>query len=343
MVVSADPNPAYVSGFVKYGGHVNSSGYGGDPAASYYGHPIGSRDLATPHSLNGLLNGTEGGKVMATGITPEGRIVVGQAYFNSTSSNYTLYGLAAGRYRLNATAAGFSPAELSYNVMLKSGQSLTGVDIFLERSPSFSVEVLSRRMGQPEPWGVYYVTGKEKSRNITLEILDYANLTVVSRISEEATNPKETDYVFNYNGSRELDGHIPQESAGYVAGISPGTYCLRVWVSGYIQPSASNEYALRRDCAVSFSQNEQHRRIDLPLEKSGTLTVTVHFLNSTRVGGLADTLGSSGRLIVEAYDIDDVLRARNSTLVAKGANTASVELTGLVGSERDYGLPPGNT
>jgi len=96
VVVSADPNPAYVSGFVRYDGHVNSSGYGGDPAASYYGHPIGSRDPAT-HSLNGLLKGAEGGKVMATGITPEGRIVVGQAYFNSTSSNYTLYGPAGRR------------------------------------------------------------------------------------------------------------------------------------------------------------------------------------------------------------------------------------------------------
>jgi len=331
VVVSADPNPAYVSGFVRYGGHVNGSGYGGDPAASYYGHPIGSSGPA------GLLNGTEGGKVMAMGVTPEGRIVVGQAYFNSTSSNYTLYGLAAGRYRLNATAAGFSPAELSYNVMLKSGQSLTGVDIFLERSPSLSVQVLSRRMGEPEPWGVYYVDGKEKYRTITLEIFDYANLTVVSRISNETTDPYKTYYAFNYNGSKDLDGHIPQESAGYVAGISTGTYCLRVWVNGYIQPSALNEYALKRDCAVSFSQNEQHRRIDLPLEKTGSLMVTVHFLNSPQTR-LSHVL-FSGKLTVEAYDIDDMLRASNSTSVKVGPYDATVELTGSTG--KGYGLPPG--
>jgi hypothetical protein len=335
VVVSADPNPAYVSGFVRYGGLANFSGYGGDPAASYYGYPIGSRDSAG--ELNGLLKGAEGGKVMAMGVTPEGRIVVGQAYFNSTSSNYTLYGLAAGRYRLNATAAGFSPAELSYNVMLKSGQSLTGVDIFLERSPSLSVVVLSRKMGEPEPWGVYYVAGIEKRKNVTLEILDYTNFTVVSRISEEATDPKKTDYVFNYNGSRDLDGHIPQEASGYVAGISPGTYCLRVWVNGYIQPSALNEYALRRDCAVSFSRNEQHRRIDLLLEKTGSLMVTVHFLDSTQTR-LSYVL-FSGTLKVEAYDVDDELRASNSTSVKVGPYSVTVELTGATG--KGYGLPPG--
>jgi hypothetical protein len=333
VVVSADPNPAYVSGFVRYGGHVNGSGYGGDLTASYYGHPIGSSGPA------GLLKDTEGGKVMAMGVTPEGRIVVGQAYFNSTSSNYTLFGLAAGRYRLNATAAGFAPKELSYNVMLKSGQSLTGVDIFLERSPSLSVHVLSRRLGEPEPWGVYYVAGIEKSKNVTLEVLDYANLTVISRIAEEATDPEKTDYLFNYNGSRDLDGHIPQEASGYVAGISTGAYCLRVWVNGYIQPSALNEYALRRDCAVSFSQNEQHRRVDLPLEKTGSLIVTVHFLNSTRTR-LSYVL-FSGTLRVEAYDVDDVLRASNSTSVKVGPYDATVELTGPSGTGKGYGLPPG--
>jgi hypothetical protein len=338
VVVSADPNPAYVSGFVRYGGHVNSSGYDGDPAASYYGHPIGSRDPAT-HLLNGLLKGAEGGRVMAMGVTPEGRIVVGQAFFNSTSSNYTLYGLAAGRYRLNATAAGFSPVELSYNVMLKSGQSLTGVDIFLERSPSLSVQVLSRRMGEPEPWGVYYVAGEKRNKNVTLEILDYTNLTVVSRIAEEAAGPEKTDYMFNYNGSKDLDGHIPQEAAGYVAGISTGAYCLRVWVNGYIQPSALNEYVLRRDCAVSFSQNEQHMRVDLPLEKTGILTVTVHFLNSTQTR-LSYVL-FSGTLRVEAYDIDDELRASNSTSVKVGPYDATVELTGPSGIGKGYGLSPG--
>jgi hypothetical protein len=110
-------------------------------------------------------------------------------------------------------------------------------------------------------------------------------------------------------------------------------------VNGYIQPSALNEYALKRDCAVSFSQNEQHRRIDLPLEKTGTLTVTVHFLNSTQTR-LSYVL-FSGTLRVEAYDVDDVLRASNSTSVKVGPNSWNVSLTGPSGTGKGYGLPPG--
>ena len=327
VIVSADPNPAYISGCVKYGGHV-------DAFLSFrpYVDPIGSSDSAG--APIGLLKGKEGGKVYATGITPDGRIVVGQAFFNSTSSNYTLYGLAPGRYRLNATAAGFAPAELSYEIALKAGQSLHGVDIFLEHSPSLRVVALSRWMGLREPWGS---VAKSKPRNITFEILDYANLTVTLR--DKTTVPEEDRCVFYYNGSRDLDGHIPQEYAGYVAGIAPGTYYVRAWVNGYIQPSASNERALTRDCMVVFSQNNQSRQIELPLEKTGIMNVTIHFRDSYQVQ--QSPVPFSGKLTVEAYDIDDMLRASNSTFVEAGKDSASVELTGLLNTTRDYGLPQG--
>jgi hypothetical protein len=330
VIVSADPNPAYVSGCVKYGGHVDAS------LSQPYVDPIGSSNIAG--ASIGLLKGKEGGKVYATGITPDGRIVVGQAFFNSTSSNYTLYGLAPGRYRLNATAAGFAPAELSYEVAIKAGQSLHGVDIFLEHSPSLTVVALSKWMDHPEPWGSVYINAKPKSRNITFEILDYANLTVTLR--DKTTVPEEDRCVFYYNGSRDLDGHIPQESAGYVAGIAPGTYYVRAWVNGYIQPSASNERALTRDCMVVFSQNNQSRQIELPLEKTGTLKVTVHFRNSTQVQESATPPGLRS-LTVKAYDADDNLRASNSIVVTAGSTNSFLELTGLLNTARDYGLPQG--
>lgn len=324
VVVSADPNPAYISGWVRYGGHLDTS----------YGRSIGCSPKSPDPTYGlktGLLKDTEGGKVFATGITPEGRIVVGQAYFNSTSSNYTLYGLAPGRYRLNATAAGFSPAELSYEVTLKSGQSLTGVDIFLERSPSLSVVALSNWMGLPVNW--------TRDRKITFEIFDYANLTVTLRNETTHMAVRPFNHTFSYNGSRDLDGHIPQESAGYVAGISPGTYYVRLWVSGYIQPSALIERALTRDCMVTFSRNEQFRRISLPLEKTGIMNVTIHFRNSYQVQ--QSPVLFPGKLTVDAYDIDDELRASNSTSVKVGPNSATVELTGPAGTGKGYGLPPG--
>jgi len=292
VVVSADPNPAYVSGTVRYGGRLNASFYG--------------------YNLTGFLRGTEGGKVQATGITADGRIVVGQAFFNSSSSEYTLYGLAAGHYRLNATAAGFAPAELAYEVSLKPGQSMEGVDIYLRRSPILSVVALSRRMKQPEPWGkVTYNETWQVNRTITLEILDMWNLTVA--LLNGTTTAEKTTYTFNYTGVRDLDGHIPQNNAGFVAGIGPGRYYVRIWVNGYIQVSALNEWAWTSECAVVFTQDEQSRKIDIQLERTGMLNVTVHFRSSTAVQQSPSPF--DGTITVKAYDINDVLRASNSARV----------------------------
>jgi len=318
VVVSADPNPAYISGTVRYGGYLN---------ASFYGSPIDE-----------LLSGDKGGKVQATGITPDGRIVLGQAFFNSTSSEYTLYGLAAGRYRLNATAAGFAPAELAYEIALKPGQSMEGVDIFVKRSPILSVVALSRWRKQAWPWGKVTINGtKEESRTITLEILDMWNSTV-ALLNETASHDQITHEFKPYNGSRDLDGHIPQEKEGFVAGIAPGRYYVRVWTNAYVQVGAKNEWALTSDCAVVFTQEEENRKIDIQLERTGILNVTVHFRDSTPIH--VSPIPFDGTLTVKAYDINEVVRASNSARVQKGDTSASVELTGVVGT-RGYGIPQG--
>jgi hypothetical protein len=328
VVVSADPNPAYVSGTIRYGGRLPLPGY-------IYGDPI---------SLNKTSG--EGGKVCATGITTEGRIVVGQAFFNA-SANYALYGLAPGRYTLNATAAGYAPGELQYPILLKAGQSMEGVDIFLEHSPVTTVVALSRWMKQPAPWGQIRnetdVGIVVQSKKITLEVFDSWNTTI--RLLNATTEKGSTFHTFEYHGERDLDGHIPQDNSSYVGGIGPGRYYFRVWVNGYVQPSAANEWAWRNDCAVVFSRNEQDRRIDILLEKTGTLNVKVHFMDSTQMMLRENEARFNGTLIVEAYNLDEEMRARNSTRVITTVDnpikTASVELTGLFNSSRDYGLPPG--
>jgi len=317
VVVSADPTPAYVSGTIRYGGRL----------ASYsYGAPIS-------------LNAGEGGKVCATGITPDRRIVVGQAFVNASGAiNYALYGLAPGRYTLNATAAGYAPAELSYPIVLKAGQSLEGVDIFLERSPVTTVIALSRWMKQPAEWDYTYSFSLRQPRKITLEVFDLWNTTI--RLWNRTTDPLTTSHIFEYRGERDLDGHIPQDNANYTGGIGPGRYYFRVWVNGYLQPSAANEWAWTNECAVVFSRNEENRRISILLEKTGILKVTVHFMNSTQTRSEGTTKWN-GTLIVEAYNLVEEMRARNSTFVVNGSRTASVELTGLFNGTRDYGLPPG--
>ena len=314
VVVSADPNPAYVSGTVRYGGRLSSYTYG-IPIARY-GEPI-------------ALRKGEGGKVYAVGVTAEGRIVIGRAFFNN-SANYTLYGLAPGRYLLNATAAGYAPGELQYSISLKAGQSLEGIDIFLEHSPITTVVALSRRMKQEEKWGA--------SRRITLEVFDLWNTTI--RLLNSTTEQDKKYHAFVYYGEMDWDGHIPQENANYAGGIGPGRYYFRVWVNGYVQPSTANEWAWRNECAVVFTRNEQNRRIEIVLERTGSLTVTVHFMNSTQTLSESPTW-LQGTLIVEAYNLVEEMRARNSTFVPVGSRTASVELTGLFGSSRDYGLPAG--
>jgi len=318
VVVSADPNPAYISGTVRYGGYLN---------ASFYGRPI---------ALTGLLGGAAGGKVQATGITPDGRIVVGQAFFSSSCSEYTLYGLAAGHYSLNATAAGFAPSELTYEIALKPGQSMEGVDIFLRRSPILSVAALSRRMKQAEPWGQVSYNETRQNRTITLEILDIWNTTVA--LLNGTTFYDRWTHTFIYNGSRDLDGHIPQSRAGFVAGIGPGRYYVRIWVNGYVQVSALNEWALTEDCAVVFTRDEQSRSIDVQLERTGMLNVTVHFRDLTPIHESPIPFG--GTVTVKAYDINDILRASNSARVRARDNSTSIELTGLVGT-RGYGIPRG--
>lgn len=346
VVVSADPNPAYISGWIKYGGRNQSS---------FYNHP-----------LDELLEGTEGGKVCAKGVTDDGRSVEGQAFFTSLNSSYTLYGLAPGRYTLNATAAGYSVVELP-NVILKAAQSLDNVDILLEHSPVLSVVVLSRKMKQPEPWG-WVFNPFRTNRTMTFEILDNANLTVTAR--NQTVFALNSYAVFNYNGSRDLDGHIPQETAGYVNGIAPGTYYVRIWVNNYIQPNLL-EGVIGSDYVVVFRRNEENRRMDLTLEKSGILKVTVHFANSTQ-GLLKESaigeerasdamVSGAGRLWVEAYDIYGTRWAANYTSVPSArtlpkeqkflSETASVELTGFLSGRRnyisqdytrnDYGIPSG--
>jgi len=327
VVVSADPNPAYVSGTIRYGGRLTKD-YKGD-----------RYNYSDPISLNATEG--EGGKVCATGITPEGRIVVGQAFFNASDKTnkanpYILYGLAPGRYTLNATAAGYAPGELPYPILLKAGQSLEGADIFLEHSPTLSVLALSRWMKQPKPWGYTYNDTTPQKRTITLEILDSWNLTVA--LLNATTDPDQWTHKFIYNGSRDLDGHIPQNNASFVAGTGPGRYYVRVWVNGYVQVSALNEWALSSECAVVFTQNEQGRRIDIQLERTGILNVTVHFRDSAAVQ--QSPVPFKGTVTVKAYDIDEVLRASNSARVSEGSTSVSVELTGLVGT-RGYGIPRG--
>lgn len=163
-------------------------------------------------------------------------------------------------------------------------------------------------------------------RPIAIEILDLFNQTV--RLLENFTDPASSSYRFLFDGTIELDGHIPQVGAGYVGGITPGFYYVDVWVNQYVQPA---------DVKVPLTTEEGDFTVNIDLLRSGRVEVLIHFkdfayqLESSPVG-------FDRTLSVALYDHDEVVRGQNSTRVSASNSSIVVVVTGLSGT-RGYGLP----
>jgi hypothetical protein len=297
------------------------------------GESVGSEDfptvvvkcgLDTAYISGRVLTGDPGkydepvnasGKVIAEGKTALGRIVQAQAYFNASASGaYIIYGLAAGTYNLTASAAGSSPATLGETVTMYAGQSLEDIDIRVIPSATISGTICSKCGAGEIPWG------SAQNRTISMEILD-SNLKSKAWFATNKTDydPSQAYYRFSFNGSIELDGHVPQDYAGYVSGLESGDYYLKAYVNGYLQ----------RD-VVKVHVYDYTRSVSVPFDlwRSGQFIVTVHFLSPTPM---------SGRLTLDAYPLDGTISGSNSTVVPEGSLTWTMAITG----KRDYGLPSG--
>jgi hypothetical protein len=165
-------------------------------------------------------------------------------------------------------------------------------------------------------------------RPITIEILDYVDNSL--RFIEGLTDFASYNFAFTYDGTIELDGHIPQDGSGYVSGIGLGTYKVRVWVNEYIQPE---------DAIVTFTNNLAATRIEFDVHRMGRAEILVHFKDCVQ-GQLAPVI-RGGSLAVALYDSDGIVRGRNSTLVTSGSTSSSVIVTGFLGTRQDLGLPQG--
>ena len=137
-----------------------------------------------------VLNGEEGqyglpvkvpGRVIAQGTTNLGESVSGQAYFDaSANGTYTIYGLAAGTYRLSASAAGFAPTATNETVTVYPGQSLSAPDIYVYRSATISVTISSKCVCGPVPWGyAYKFSGARYVQRIGVAVDASGNIIVV--------------------------------------------------------------------------------------------------------------------------------------------------------------------
>jgi len=212
LVVKGEVDPAYISGTILYGGTY---------AHYYYGYLFG-QPIDVP------------GRVVATGITPDGRVVRGIAYFNSTAKGrYTIYGLAPGTYNLTASAAGFPPITLDKQITVLAGQSLEGVDIYVYPGAQVSGTVWSKDYGglSKVTWGAAYAI------SINLYDLNWGLLSTKSGVVDASKD----NYNFTFGVSpywlvnTDFTGHIPQDYADYVSGLEAGIYYVNATVSGYIQ------------------------------------------------------------------------------------------------------------
>jgi len=299
IVVKGSTDPAYVSGLVL----------NGDPTE--YDIPV-----------------NRSGRVIAEGTTPLGNAVKAQAYFNASANGaYTLYGLAPGTYSLTASAAGFFPTTLNATVTVYAGQSLEGIDIHVYPSTRISGTICSKCGPGSIPWGIYNVSAGHITLPppITVEILD-SNLELKATLANKTGyDPSQAYFSFSFDGSIDLDGHVPQDNAGYVSGLEPGDYYLKAYASGYLQKDivAVHVYEYSRSISVPFD-----------LWRSSQFNVTVHFMDSE---GTHNITSKSGRLTLRAYSLDGTLWGSNNTIVPKGALSWNMTIRGSV----NYGLPSG--
>jgi hypothetical protein len=308
------------------------------------------RSLEPAYISGRVLNREEGqyglpvkvpGKVIAQGTTNLGESVSGQAYFDaSANGTYTIYGLAAGTYRLTASAAGFAPIAMNETVTIYPGQSLSGVDIHVYPSATISGTVSSKCLSGPVPWGyAYNMTIGQIPRPISIQLSDSSGTKQALAVAN--TDPSLTFYHFSFNGSIELDGHVPQDEAAYISGLETGDYYINAFVNAYVQ----------RDIMAIHVQNYTRGiSVSLDLWRTSWFQVTVFFRDSEN-GHLAP-VPAAGILTLNAYQLDGTLRGSNRTLVPAGTQTWTVGITGILSefvsvgrfaasSGRDYGFPSG--
>ncbi|MGA3109395.1 MAG: hypothetical protein ABSD99_08040 [Candidatus Bathyarchaeia archaeon] len=346
IVVKASRDPAYISGVLRDSGYRN---------ASRAGQPIT------------LPNGT-GARVLATGFDYLGRAVSAQAYLNYTAhGSYTLFGIAPGTYNITAYAAGYLPTVRPWTVSVAAAQSLEGVDIYLTESVLISGTVFSKSPdGNLIPWGT--LTGISNTvcqpvvpRAITVDLLDLAGNLVASTSAPyrttSFTDPTATSFEFGpglpnppIQDQLGFDGRIPQDYANYTSGLTWGDYLLQAYVTSYIQVD---------EVRVHVANSTADTETVLPLIRSGSIRVTVHFRYSSNIlvdeplttfNSTGGSVPVGGTLTVSAYDQEGILRAQNVTSVPSGSTNATVDLQGFSNTRgfgtfslfsQNYGLRPG--
>jgi hypothetical protein len=309
VVVKADVDPAYIAGRVVYCAHT----------AYYYGLYYGD-GVQVP------------GKVVAEGTTPDGRHVIGMAYFNSTANGYfEIEGLAPGTYTVTACAMGMQPYTLPQEITVHAGQS-KHVTICVQPSFKFLIEVNSKCPAGPIPFPDYvalqWAVDKSYLSDVNASAFmgypwGYSYFEIIDEEGEVigwkehywdlTTNPQRFEALIGdpncYFGAwTQWDGHIPDENATWVCGITPGVYDLRVNIFGYVQV---------QQLQIVVPETEHPGgmiRAWVDLEKGGTVKMQVHF-HDFDLPSPTNNPKTYGVLVVEAYNQEGELVAYNLTRI----------------------------
>jgi len=333
LIVKGELDPGFISGRILYGGSFNYGGYYGDPITKP------GRVTAEGEAIDPVTN------------EPTGRKVCGVGYFNASAEGfYEIEGLAPGIYTLTAEAEGFPPVTLATEITIKRGQSVHGINIYVYPGAKIKLKVNSKcptgviqfphwvclgdslvgqKLGRKAyPWGRYVVDLKDSEGN-----------WVAGRKGEWDISAPGGNVSFtvqfgdpsSYEGAEVVwDGHVPDDLAHYISGLSAGVYLAYANVFGYVQ---LDEY----EVVVPSAQytGEIYREMDI--FQGGKVHATVHFHNQEMPSAEEATI-ADGDLIIEAFDSEGTLRAWNYTHVAK--NTVTKVTLDLIGDAWiPYGMP----
>ena len=124
---------------------------------------------------------------------------------------------------------------------------------------------------------------------------------------------------------------VPEVFATWTDSLSPGRYYVRVFVNGYIQSSNDGTRFIDYTFQISGNIPSQDVFVPIDLQRSGCLSVTVHFHDApgTLQGGPIGGPDPQRFLIAEAFASDGTLAAFNFTQVSSASNQTSITLNGF--------------
>jgi hypothetical protein len=343
------------------------------------------------------------GKVVAEGVTPEGRKVTAQAYFAPEDDvgwplapvgryRYWIFGLAEGTYTLTATASGYLANSMT-GVTVKAGQSYHAYNILLLQGPWAQLTLWSKHGTGAIPfhnlWQEPFGTGNPylapnnlplwPRRDALVELYDAKGALVgqwgsdsiasgrsyfgvsynwptaggTSIFALTAAIPTTTSFVATLTDGRGLtslvwDGHVPKAYPDYVAGMDPGTYDTKAFMTGYIMDDVD---AWQRKITVPTSFMSAFGAsggmyFEMDLRRSNWLEPTVHLEVVPRMPtglGLAaiDAAGSEKGLAAWTVPGNFLpLTGQSVTLHIEGWSGVFNGWRSTVAT-KDYGLVPG--